>query len=267
MKGMTDSLTPTPGWPTGRVCGIPIAAVTPEQAVEQVVQAGLDGRSLEVHLCNAYTLSLVDRDATLRDALLRADLNLPDGTPVAWLLRSHGLRQPVRGPGLVNDVAAAGAARGLRHYFWGGAPGVAQAVAEQLRRAVPDLEVAGTDTPPFGDPDDAELKALAERVRGARAQVLWVALGTPRQDYLVPRLAPLAGCPVVPVGAAFDFVAGTVQEAPAVLHGTGAEWVFRLSREPRRLWRRYLIGNPRFAMSALRHVRSNSSNDSVKPRA
>jgi N-acetylglucosaminyldiphosphoundecaprenol N-acetyl-beta-D-mannosaminyltransferase len=263
---MTHGPDTSPSRPTGRVCSIPIVAVTPDEAALLVVEAGLGRRPLEVHLCNAYTLSLVDGDATLRTALMRADLNLPDGTPVGWLLRSHGLRQPVRGPRLIGDVAAAGATSGLRHYFWGGGPGVAQAVAAQLGRDVPDLQVAGAETPPFGDPNDTELAALAARIRAAGGQVVWVALGTPRQDYLVPRLAPLVDCPVVPVGAAFDFVAGTVQEAPSVLHGSGFEWVYRLSREPRRLWRRYLIGNPRFALSALRHARATSCGPGAEPR-
>jgi N-acetylglucosaminyldiphosphoundecaprenol N-acetyl-beta-D-mannosaminyltransferase len=85
--------------------------------------------------------------------------------------------------------------------------------------------------------------------------VLWIGLGTPRQDYLVHLLAPQLSIPVVPVGAAFDFWSGAIKEAPRVLQGTGLEWVYRLAKEPRRLWRRYLLGNPRFVLSAWRHRR------------
>lgn len=237
----------------GRICGIDIVALSPTAAAQALVDAAVERKSLEAHLCNAFTLSLVDSDAELRAALLRADLNLPDGTPVAWLLRPRGARGPVRGPSLVTQVARSGAAVGLRHYFWGGQPGVAEAVAQRLETTVRGLQVAGFASPPFGNPSDNDLAELAARVRATGAHIVWVGLGTPRQDYVVPRLAPLVDCPVVPVGAAFDFLAGTVAEAPGWLHNTGLEWTYRLAKEPRRLWRRYVFGNPRFVVSAARH--------------
>jgi N-acetylglucosaminyldiphosphoundecaprenol N-acetyl-beta-D-mannosaminyltransferase len=107
--------------------------------------------------------------------------------------------------------------------------------------------------PPFRRLADDDLSALAERVRASGANVLWVGLGTPRQDYLVHELARAVSMPVLPVGAAFDFWAGAVTEAPVILHGSGLEWTHRLASEPRRLWRRYLLGNPRFLLSAWRH--------------
>ncbi len=235
------------------VCGIDIAALSPVEAAGALVQAAAQGRELEAHLCNAYTLSLVAQDARLAEALRRAHLNLPDGTPAAWLGRRLGVRQPVRGPGLVRAVAEAGAAAGVRHYFYGGAPGVAQELAEQLRRQVPGVEVAGWESPAFGEPSDADLDRAASRVRDAGANLVWVGMGTPRQDYLVPPLAERTHAVVVPVGAAFDFLTGRVKEAPQALHGTGLEWIYRLATEPRRLWSRYLTGNPRFLRDAVRH--------------
>ena len=120
-------------------------------------------------------------------------------------------------------------------------------------RQCPGVSIVGTETPPFAPLTDEDLIDLAVRVRASGANILWVGLGTPNQDYVVRRLAPLLEMPIVPVGAAFDFWSGAVAEAPAFLHGSGLEWIYRLSREPRRLWRRYLIGNPRFVMSAFRH--------------
>lgn len=237
----------------GRVCGVEIAAVTPNQAAALIVEAAVARKALQVHLCNAYTLSLVDRDPELRDALMCADLNLPDGTPIAWLLRGQGARGPVRGPTLMPAVAERGAAHGIRHYLWGGAPGVADEVAVRLGEIDPTIVVAGCETPPYSDLDDDELDALAARVDAAHTNVLWVGLGTPRQDYLVPRIGQLVSCPVVPVGAAFDFLAGRKREAPRLLRGSGLEWLHRLISEPLRLWRRYLLGNPRFILSAARH--------------
>lgn len=249
---MSATNAPT-GGATYSVCGIPIAALTPAGAASLVVDRALRGGRFEVHLCNAYTLSLVDSDPLLRHALLGADLNLPDGSPVAWLGRRHGTDGPVRGPGLVSDVAAQGIPHGLRHYFFGAAEGVAQGMARRLEDRHPNLLTAGVESPAFGELTDADLAASADRIRESGAQLVWAGLGTPRQDHLVPRLAALVDLPVVPVGAAFDFWAGNVTEAPRWMHGTGLEWTYRLASEPQRLWRRYLIGNPRFVASALRH--------------
>jgi N-acetylglucosaminyldiphosphoundecaprenol N-acetyl-beta-D-mannosaminyltransferase len=236
------------------VCSIPIADLDATGAAALIVGHAASGTSYQVHLCNAYTLSLVDSDRLLREALMDADLNLADGTPVAWMAGGESQHGPVRGPGLVGAVATAGLGV-ARHYLWGGKDGVADGMAEGLRTAVPGVEIVGTETPPFRLLSDEDLFDLAARVRASGANVLWVGLGTPRQDYVVHRLAPLLDLPIVPVGAAFDFWSGAVAEAPAFLHGSGLEWVYRLSREPRRLWRRYLIGNPRFVLSAWRHRR------------
>lgn len=239
--------------PSGGVCGIDIAAIAPDQATALIVVAAAERQPLQVHLCNAYTLSLVDRDPALRAALECADLNLPDGAPVAWLLRRHGARGPVRGPALMPAVAKLGAPRGLRHYLWGGGPNVAAEVGARLSEIDPSIVVEACETPPYTELDDDEVKALAARVEAAGTNVLWVGLGTPRQDYLVPRISPLVNCPVIPVGAAFDFLAGRVPEAPPLLRGSGLEWAYRLAIEPRRLWRRYLIGNPSFVRAAALH--------------
>jgi N-acetylglucosaminyldiphosphoundecaprenol N-acetyl-beta-D-mannosaminyltransferase len=236
------------------VCNVLIADLDTQDAAELIVRHALARTSCQVHLCNAYTLSLVDRDAQLRSALHAADLNLPDGTPVAWIGRSANRFGPVRGPGLVGAVATVGLGV-ARHYLWGGKEGVAGGMAEGLRQAVPGVDIVGSETPPFRVPTDEDLFDLAARVRASGANILWVGLGTPRQDYVVHRLAPLLDMPIVPVGAAFDFWSGAVSEAPEFLHGSGFEWIYRLSREPRRLWRRYLIGNPQFLVSAWRHRR------------
>lgn len=240
------------------VCGVEITALSHTEAVRAVVEGALSGSPFEVHLCNAYTLSLVDRDGQLRAALASAHLNLPDGTPVAWLGRGHGAVSPVRGPDLVRGVVRAGVSAKLTHFFYGGTGQVAAEMAAKLVEYAPGLRVAGVETPPYHDLEAAELSALADRIRVSGARVVWVGLGTPRQDYFVAHLAKLLDVAIVPVGAAFDFISGRVQEAPALLHGTGLEWLYRVSREPRRLWQRYLIGNSRFLVCALRHRRQGS---------
>jgi N-acetylglucosaminyldiphosphoundecaprenol N-acetyl-beta-D-mannosaminyltransferase len=241
-----------PTVPTYAVCSVPIAAIDAPTAAARIVADALSRVPCEVHLCNAYTLSLVDDDAQMRTALLAADLNLADGTPVAVLGRRHGLPGPVRGTELVGEVTRQGVAD-VRHYLYGGNEGVADLMAAELARTVPGASVVGTECPPFRPLTDDDLSGLVDRVRTSGANVLWIGLGTPRQDYLVHLLAPQLSIPVVPVGAAFDFWSGTIKEAPRFLRGTGLEWVYRLAKEPRRLWRRYLLGNPRFVLSAWRH--------------
>jgi len=249
---VTEVLDPT--LPTYPVCGVPIAALDGPRAAAQIVDSAVADESLQVHLCNAYTLSLVDGDARMRAALLAADLNLADGAPVAWMGRATGAVGPVRGAELVGEVWRQGGAR-LRHYLYGGKDGVADEMARTLLASTPDAVVAGTETPPFRTLSDDDLDAIVERVRASGANILWIGLGTPRQDYLVHRLSESLSMPIVPVGAAFDFWSGAVKEAPRMLHGTGLEWLHRLLSEPRRLWRRYLLGNPRFLLAAWRHRR------------
>jgi N-acetylglucosaminyldiphosphoundecaprenol N-acetyl-beta-D-mannosaminyltransferase len=240
------------------VCGVEIARCSLSEAVGIILDAARSGQPLQAHLCNTYTLSLVDSDPVLRSALLSADLNLADGAPVAWLGRRFGMRGPVRGPNLLRAVAEHGRAYGVRHYFYGGAPAVAASVAERLSAEFDGLLVAGVESPAYREPSASDLDSLAKNLSDSHASILWLGLGTPRQDYVVPEITSRSGLVVVPVGAAFDFIAGTVREAPLALQGYGLEWTYRLASEPRRLWRRYLVGGPRFARAALQHARKQS---------
>lgn len=223
--------------------------MTPDDAALLIV-AGAGDRVREVHLCNTYTLSEVDRDARLRDALRRADLNLPDGAPVAWLGRRHGITRSVRGPDLVLNVMREGVEHGLSHYLYGGAPGVADRMRIAVEERIPGVKIADCECPPYRELDDAELADLGRRINASGAGIVWIGLGTPKQDYLVDRLAAHTSATLIPVGAAFNFISGDVPEAPRWLHSSGFEWLFRLMKEPARLWRRYFIGGPRFAVVA-----------------
>ena len=211
--------------PSFKVCGVPIALVGRAEATEKIVEAARGGFYLPAHLCNSYTLSLVDSDPRLREALL-GGFNIADGTPVAWIGRRHGLTAPVRGADLVADVCSRNAGE-LRHFLYGGAPGVAAAMAANLSARTGAVFV-GVESPPFGEVSTQDLEELAARVVDTGADVLWVGLGTPKQDYVVADMGKLVRCPVVPVGAAFDFFAGTVAEAPKWMHGSGLEWIHRL---------------------------------------
>ena len=248
---------------TVHCAGVPIAATTRSAAAELVIQAALDlsdlraPRGMDVHLCNAYTLALADDQAPLHDLLCAASLNFPDGMSVVWanLLRHPDAELPrerVYGPDLFLDVIDQGRGDDLRHYLLGSTPEVVDALQTQLHARFPGVQVVGAESPPFRSPTPFELAEQDARIRASRAQVVWVGLGTPKQDWESARLAASVPAVCVAVGAAFDFVAGTKAQAPEWMQHNGLEWAYRLGSEPRRLWKRYLFGNARFVWAAAR---------------
>jgi N-acetylglucosaminyldiphosphoundecaprenol N-acetyl-beta-D-mannosaminyltransferase len=251
-------MTPPPAHPVVACAGVPVAAIGPEDAAAQLVWLARAPRpsGLDVHLCNAYTLALADADPALHDVLACSPLNLPDGTPVVWANRLlhpdvEVPRQRVRGPGLFTDVFALGEAVGLRHYLLGSTPQVLAALQEELGRRYPDALIVGASSPPFRDLTDQERAEQDAAIRDSGAEVVWVGLGTPKQDLVAAELAGRLPQVFVAVGAAFDFVAGSKPEAAVWMQRSGLEWAHRLVHEPRRLWRRYLFGTPRFVRAAL----------------
>jgi N-acetylglucosaminyldiphosphoundecaprenol N-acetyl-beta-D-mannosaminyltransferase len=225
-------------------------------AVRSLVDVASSGTGQGVHLCNAYTLSLAGRDACYRATLAHPGaVNLPDGTPVSWFYRlAHGgpAHGPVRGPSLMTAVLRQ---PGRRHFLLGGTPEVLAALEREIADGYPQAKVVGSLAPPFQDPDRRDIEAFADAIRVSGAEIVWVGLGTPRQDQVIAALTPEVSAVLVGVGAAFDFLSGHKPEAPAVLHRTGLEWVYRLLSEPRRLWRRYLFGNSMFVLQAFRQLR------------
>lgn len=247
--------------------GIPITACTRAEAARRVLDLAMTpGPSgADVHLCNAYTLALADRDPELAGVLLRAGVNFPDGKSVVWAnqLTHRDLDLPserVYGPDLFRDVLFLGQDVGLRHYLLGSTSQVLGELETALRRRYRRATVVGTDSPAFRPLTDQERAHQIERISASGAQVVWVGLGTPKQDLEVARLARELPLVFVAVGAAFDFVAGTKPQAPLWMQRNGLEWVFRLASEPRRLWRRYLFGNARFVRAAVQHGRNRVPN-------
>jgi N-acetylglucosaminyldiphosphoundecaprenol N-acetyl-beta-D-mannosaminyltransferase len=149
------------------------------------------------------------------------------------------------------EVCERAAREGWRIYLYGGADGVAQALAERLAKSFPGLEVAGRQTPPFRPLDDDELEAALAEIRAARPHIVWVGLGCPKQEiWMLRNASRLSGCVTIGVGAAFDFHSGRIARAPRWMRDNGLEWLHRLASEPRRLWRRYLVLAPRFIVRA-----------------
>ena len=237
------------------VCGVRIDAFQIDTMVDRVLSWKSRPSGRAVHLCNAYTLSLALRDDALRDLLNGADANLSDGMPLVWIARRLGLahmRDRVYGPDLMVATIDRGRAQGLRHYLYGSTPEVIAQLATNLREQYPGVELVGVESGPFRALTETEELELARRITDAGADVVWVGLGTPRQDLFVDRFRDLVPATLIAIGAAFDFHAGTKRQAPRVVQRFGFEWLFRLITEPRRLWKRYLIGNGRFVWAVLR---------------
>lgn len=182
-------------------------------------------------------------------------LAVPDGQPLVWALRALGHARATRiyGPDLMEHWCERAARDGTPTYLYGGRDDAARALLEQrLRERFPGLRIAGGCSPPFrplGAPalGEGERARVIAEIDSSGAQVVWVGTGQPRQELWMSEMRPLLKAPLlVGVGAAFDFHAGLVSQAPAWMGRSGLEWLYRLSREPQRLWRRYLIGNPRF---------------------
>jgi N-acetylglucosaminyldiphosphoundecaprenol N-acetyl-beta-D-mannosaminyltransferase len=196
-------------------------------------------------------------DPIFSGILNAADLIVPDGMPLVWLGRARGfdIRRRVYGPELMLEFCAQTAVKGYRHFFYGGAPGVAEQLAQSLRARFPQLCVAGAYSPPFRNLTLAEDREIAKRIRAAAPDVLWVGLSTPKQEHWMHTHRDRVGVPVlVGVGAAFDIHAGIKKQAPRWMRESGLEWLFRLAQEPRRLWRRYLLFGSEFVWNVSREL-------------
>jgi N-acetylglucosaminyldiphosphoundecaprenol N-acetyl-beta-D-mannosaminyltransferase len=192
-------------------------------------------------------------DASLRRIHNRADLVTTDGMPLVWLCRLAGERHAERiyGPDLMLALCAHSLARGYRHFFFGGREGVADILAGRLAARHPGLTVAGTLTPPFRAMSEAETEEAIATINAQQPDIVWVGLSTPKQErWMAAVLGRIAAPVMIGVGAAFDFHAGTVRQAPRFIQRSGFEWAFRLAMEPRRLWRRYARSIPEFMLLA-----------------
>jgi len=215
-----------------------------------------DGSPRVIVTANVDHLMLLRKDAAFREAYRRADLVTCDSVPVKWALAFLGtpVKERVAGADLFGALAERAATTGYRCFYLGAAPGVAEKAAGVLTERYPGLNVVGTYSPrvmPWKELADDE--ETLRRIREAKPDVLFVAFGAPKQELWLDAVRDRLGVPAaIGVGAAFDFAAGTVKRAPRWMQRAGLEWFFRLSQEPRRLWRRYLFVDSRFVSYVLR---------------
>lgn len=244
-----DCRAPAAGHPRVDVLGVPVSAITMHEAVRTI--GGWIASRTPSYVCVTGVHGVMEsvRDESVRAIHARAGLVTPDGMPLVWLARRAGHRhvERVYGPDLLLAVCEASLAHGWRHFFYGGGPGVAGRLVARLRARVPALDVAGAYSPPFRAMTRGEDERVVELINAARPDIVWVGLGTPKQErWMASHLGRVAGAVLVGVGAAFDFHAGLKRQAPRWMQQSGLEWSFRLMTEPRRLWKRYLRNNPAF---------------------
>jgi len=235
------------------VLGVGISVLNLESALAAMAEAIRARRKGYICVTGVHGVMEAQGDESFRGILNKAFLCTPDGMPMVWFgrMRGHSDMRRVYGPDLMLDICAWSESNPCRHFFFGGAPGVAESLAEKLKARFPKLEIAGTFTPPFRPLNAAEENELREKIRAAQADILWVGLSTPKQEkFMAEYLPKLDVTLMVGVGAAFDFLSGRVKQAPRWMQRSGLEWFYRLCSEPRRLAGRYLKNNPVFVAKA-----------------
>jgi N-acetylglucosaminyldiphosphoundecaprenol N-acetyl-beta-D-mannosaminyltransferase len=243
--------------PGVRIGHVRVDAVTLDGALDAIEELIGDGKGGAVYTPNVDHIVQAERHAAFRAAYDRASLALPDGAPVVWASRVLGTPIPekVSGSDLVWPLAHRAADCGWRVFLVGGLPGAAREAANRFRERCA-LDVVGVDDSRVDITDPASYAPLLERIRAARPDVVLVAFGAPKQELFIDRVRDaIRPAVAIGVGASLDFVAGRVRRAPAWMSRVGLEWFYRLCQEPRRLWRRYLVQDPLFAVIVLRGLR------------
>ncbi|MGH7940740.1 MAG: WecB/TagA/CpsF family glycosyltransferase [Limisphaerales bacterium] len=231
------------------VLGVGISVLNLRSALAEIADAIRSRRKGYICITGVHGVMESQSDQAFRAILNDAFLCTPDGMPMVWVgkIAGHPEMRRVYGPDLMLDVCAWSQDNPCRHFFYGGAPGVADRLAAKLKAQFPKLEIAGTFTPPFRPLNPDEENELCEKLQAARPDILWVGLSTPKQEKFMARYLPVLDVTLmIGVGAAFDFLSGRVKQAPRWMQRSGLEWLYRLCSEPRRLAGRYLKNNPLF---------------------
>ena len=227
-----------------------------DSAIEHVIRDARDLRGSYVCVTNVHVTIEAEDDPEYRDLVNNADLVLPDGTPLMWMQRLQGNRDAsqVRGPSLMPMLMERAAREDLKVGFLGGRQEVLDRIVERAKEDFPKLKIAYTFSPPFRPLSEEESKAVVDDINSAGVHILFVGLGCPKQERWIAENRNSVSAVKLGVGAAFDLYAGSIREAPPVLSKLGLEWVYRLVQEPRRLFSRYLLVNPRFVLLATRQL-------------
>ena len=239
------------------ILGVRVSAINVAQALS-IIDGWIANRQQHyVCITGVHGIMESQQDEALRRIHNDAGLVTPDGMPLVWLSRFHGLGyvERVYGPDLMLALCKHSLSKGYKHFFYGGGEGVHERLANNLRQRFPGLRVVGGYSPPFRPLSGAEDEQIVETINEADPDILWIGLSTPKQErWMAEHVGRLTAPVLVGVGAAFDFHSGLKKQAPPWMQRSGLEWLFRLATEPGRLWRRYLVNNPFFLALVLQQA-------------
>lgn len=226
------------------IAGIRVCATTAEEATNAIIETSKNAQSISFHFANAWTVALASKNSALKNILNANSVVYPDGKPLTFFAK---IKDPaahhVRGPSTFENVLLHGQSHGTRHFLLGSTPETLDGLAANLEDRYPAARIVGVYSPPFRPMTSEEVRFQDSLIKNSHADIVWVGLGTPKQDFEAHRIAESTGVVAAAVGAAFDFSAGSKRVASPWMTSLGLEWLFRLLTEPRRLWKRYLIGN------------------------
>lgn len=244
-----------------RVGAIDFEVTSLEEAVERTLDDAFARRGVDVHFPNAWSIALANEDVSLQ-AAFGDGRNYPDGKPVVWAMRwmrrkNAGARAGhVGGHVFFQRAMELSVARGAKHYFLGGTPETLEKMKSRLVARFPSIAIVGMSSPPYKEHTAEDFERELHLIRQCDPDIVWVGLGTPKQDiaaaYMAPRYPAVFAC----IGAIFDFTAGNLRDAPQWVQEAGLAWLFRFAQEPRRLWRRYTYGNAKFIRIVVKQIRA-----------
>ena len=240
--------------PLGRttvgVLGSAIDALSWEDALTRITLWAARGESRYVCACNAHSLVTADIDPSFRDVINNADMALADGMPIAWSLGKLGFpeQERISGPDLMWRLCERTAACGLKVFLYGSMPRTLSRLQTNLKAHFPRLQIVGAASPPYRLQSEEEDRAAIELINASGAAIVFIGLGCPKQERWMAQHRGAIRAVMIGVGAAFDYHAGTLKRAPFWMQRRGLEWLYRLLREPKRLWRRYLKTNTVFML-------------------
>lgn len=242
--------------PGGRVLGAFINAVSWDEAITAIHQWAARRESRYVCICNVHSVVTARSNRDFCRVIGEADMNTPDGAPVAWMLRRLGYpaQERINGPDLMLRYCAHAERTGESIFLYGGRIETLLLLEQRLKEDFPSLRIAGMHSPPFRKSTEEEDREIVEKINNSGASTVWVSLGCPKQEQWMADHRGRIKAVMIGVGAAFDYHAGTVRRAPLWMQTRGLEWLHRLCSEPSRLWKRYLVTNSIFVGLALHQL-------------
>ncbi len=240
--------------PRANVLGVGVSVTSLNEATRLITSGVANGARGYVTVTGVHGVSEAQKDSEFQRILNDAWLTTPDGMPMSWVGRAQGFSnmRRVYGPDLMTQIFAATTDGAIRHFFYGGGPGVSEGLKAKLESRFPGVTISGTYSPPFRPLNEAEKNDFYAQVTKASPHIIWVGLSTPKQErFMAANWEDLPANFMIGVGAAFDMLLGRTKQAPLWMQQSGLEWIFRLCEEPRRLGRRYLVNNPLFVARIL----------------